>query len=313
MNTCYLHASGIPRRTSGLHSHFILLGLSVPAGALRERHEQIVSLMNAQSLPLAQQLWWLTRLHHEEPRLLRAASVAMGLPSGAVRTNGQSPPSLAVVSGTELRRPPVASAGPHPDRRELHTRRLALLQALADLVRSWDDAVLFFEAHDTGATSTFCAADERIPGYSFAQVARRFRAFLARTDRNGGRLVQFSPAFDARSETVLPHRRRTPCQSWRPIEPQDGSPDATALPEVALAVLAGVGAYAVRQFLERGDADLLDRLYARVDRSNGRLTGGRHFTGKSSCDCRICGDRGRLPTARVGPQSSRSVALGAGA
>ncbi len=59
--------------------------------------------------------------------------------------------------------------------------------------------------------------------------------------------------------------------------------------------LADLAAFATRRFIERGERELFDPLYARFDRKGSTLVGARHYTGRSRCTCRICEDHGRRP------------------
>src|ERR1035441_5447484 len=53
--------------------------------------------------------------------------------------------------------------------------------------------------------------------------------------------------------------------------------------------IADLCSYALRRFFEKGETELLDRIYPRIDRNKNRTVGVRHFS-TPSCNCRICSD-----------------------
>ncbi len=58
--------------------------------------------------------------------------------------------------------------------------------------------------------------------------------------------------------------------------------------------LADICAYAFRRFHDKGEEDLFDRIYGRVDRKGQTLVGARHYVeGPLRCTCRVCCDHSR--------------------
>jgi hypothetical protein len=57
--------------------------------------------------------------------------------------------------------------------------------------------------------------------------------------------------------------------------------------------MADLAAYALRRFIEKGEADLWEAMRSRVDQVNGVHVGVRHYTGKQWCGCQVCIEHGR--------------------
>ncbi len=54
--------------------------------------------------------------------------------------------------------------------------------------------------------------------------------------------------------------------------------------------VADVCAYAFRRFFEKGETDLFDRIYSRIDRRGNTVVGARHYVEGRRCTCRLCRD-----------------------
>lgn len=298
MLICHLHESGLPRRSASERSHYVLFGVAVPAGTAVQKHEQAVAIMQRFGVSTWIHAPALMRRYPEQDCVLAASAFSPATLRAAVL--GERRIELAQVS---LRRGDAARqlrAWHAQSDSYIHltpTERLGLLTELTELLCSWQDAVLFFEAHATGVHTPLNASPLRVLDYTYEQVARRFRSHLYRRKLPRGMMVHYSADRARRSEALITARSRKLKRHWQP-----GAPDAWGLrtvdrPELTLVQLAGIGAYAIRRLLEGGNDDLYDRLSARIDRAKGDLAGGRHYTGPRPCTCRICRDRQRAPAS----------------
>lgn len=174
--------------------------------------------------------------------------------------------------------------------------RLEVLRRLADLIGSWTDSRIFFEAAEKQPYRG--RADPTIEVESFNQVVSRLQHFLRNRGTNLGRrifglLVQDNNETVALKLTTLMRGFHARGTSYTLIPDIVETPLFVDSRLTAMVQMADVCAYAVRRFVENNETDLVDLIYSRVDRHGGFLVGGRHYTGPRPCRCRICVDHGR--------------------
>ena len=294
MQICYLDESGSDVRKSGTTSHFVLVGLAIPASSWRAHDAEVAQVLHNYDLNGEIHAAWMARRYSEQERIQdfsqldpvarRAAVVrerkidlgkaALGSPNAVRLLSRNYKKSNAYIALT-------------------HVERISILRTLADLIGTWNDVVLFADAQDKNAHSP-TSPDARIMEFAFEQVVSRFHHFLDRMSIAPGILVQDRNDTAATRLTSLArryHERGTPWATYTRIVETPLFVDSCLTSMVQLADLC---AYTVRRFFENGETDFFDRIYGRFDKdASGRLVGLRHYTGKTMCTCKVCRDHGR--------------------
>lgn len=295
MFLCYLDESGVPELGTGT-SHFVLMGFSIQAIHWRSQDGQISAVKQQYGLQNDEiHTGWLTRRYLEQERisdfaamdwLARRRAVEQERTAALLRTAALKGHSAVAEIRKNYRK---TQAYIHLTREE----RLALLRALADIIRDWGACRLFAEAIDKRA---FGAQPPRTPPIeeAFQQVITRFHRFLESRGADAIELIiqDNNPTASSRLTELMRvfHQRGTMFTQIPQIVETPFFVDSKLTSTVQLADLC---AYAARRYFENGETDLFDRIYPRFDRAGQRLVGIRHYTGQAACDCRVCADRGR--------------------
>lgn len=287
MQICYLDESGTPEAEAN-STHFVLLGLAIPAQSWKEKDREIDAIKGRFGLNGAEiHAAWMARDYPEQANVRgfesmgwadrRNAAVAVrALNLVRPRTNNQQKSMLKNYAKSE---PYV-----HLTRQE---RRECLLN-LADLVGGWEDARIFAEAQDKQHGGSACGFDT-----AFEQVVTRFNTYLELTNQPLGLLVQDNNQTVAQRLTEMMRSFHNAGTSWSEITRIIETPMFVDSGLTSMVQLADLSAFATRRFFEKGQVELFDRLYRRFDWHQSRLVGLRHYTGAHECRCRVCVDHGR--------------------
>ena len=177
-----------------------------------------------------------------------------------------------------------------------HAERIATLQDVADKLSRWNDIRLFGDAHKKNSLSS--SQCDRSREFALEQVTTRYNTYLENVygpdalgimvhDQNQAVSLKLTSLFrkwlsNGTTFSNISHIAETPLFV-------DSS--LTVMIQVADLV-----AYTTRRFFDNNETDLFDRIYPRFDRTpGGALVGLRHYTGKTSCKCRVCSDHVRVP------------------
>lgn len=292
MQICYLDESGNYVR-KGTTPYFVLLGLAIPAVSWRGHDAEVAKVLHSHNLIGEVHTAWMARRYPEQERISGFEKLDASERRTAVLRERKIDLGKAALGSRKA----VTTLGRNyrkSDRYVHLTRdeRLAILRTLADMIGTWNDAILFADAQHKAAHPT-TSRDDRILEFAFEQVVSRFHHYLERSKIVPGILVQDQNDTASTRLTTLArryHERGTPWATYTRIVETPLFVDSCLTSMVQLADLC---AYAVRRFFENGETDLFDRIYNRFDRSSGKLVGLRHYTGRSTCTCRVCGDHGR--------------------
>ncbi|MGH7271261.1 MAG: DUF3800 domain-containing protein [Polyangiaceae bacterium] len=293
MHICYLDESGSPSRNGGETSHFVMLGLAIPASTWRVKDAQISAILNAHNLFGELHTAWLVRTYPEQERIAKFETLSPTDRQAAVLRERKADLAKASMRGpkavqTLARNYKKTNAFIHLTQRE----RMDVVCAVADLIGTWGDAVLFAEAQDKDAHSN-TTADSHIVEIGFEQVASRYHHYLERGNVDAGILVQDKNETSERNLTRLARRFHKQGNAWASFARLVETPLFVDSELTAMVQLADLCSYATRRFFENGEADLLNRVYSRFDQYQGRYVGIRHYTGRRHCKCRVCKDHGR--------------------
>ena len=292
MYLCYIDESGtsdIPGSTS----HFVLAGLSLPIWHWRDADREITSIKRRYGLEEAElHTAWLLRRYLEQThiedfnnlsRVQRQSGVQMYRTRYLHQLQRQSSKNYKQTKKNYKK----TEVYIHLTLQE----RQNFIAEIADCVSGWGFARLFAECIDKGHFDPQ-RAQSPVDEQAFEQVISRFEQYLQNTDdtngqRNYGLIVHDNNETVERKHTQLMrgfHRKGT---LWTSIERIIETPLFVDSQLTSMVQIADLCSYSLRRFVENGETALFNKIYARADRSYGRVVGVRHFT-DAVCQCAIC-------------------------
>lgn len=297
MRICYLDESGTPELVGGT-SHFVLLGLSIPAETWRNKDTEISIIKQRFGIVDAEiHAGWIARRYLEQEKIGRFE--AMGIVERRIAV--QRARDAFLIKRAALHGPASVVETRKNFRKTapyIHltmAERRDLLRQVGERVGTWGDCHIFAECCDK---TTFAGQLPRTPPFeeAFSQVVSRFHRFLIELpDPEFGLFVQDNNETMARRLTELMrifHRRGT---QWGNLQRLVETPLFVDSSLTSMVQIADVCAYATRRFCENEETYLFDLIYPRIHRAGGRLVGMRHYTNRDEvhgrrCTCRICVD-----------------------
>lgn len=289
--------SGVPHRQGGT-THFVLLGIAVPVERWHE-YDYRLSVVKAQhgAADIELHTAWMDRRYPEQESIPGFEEMTPQQRRAAVAKLRKA--QLKAAHGKDLRK--VANLKRNqrktlPYTHMTHRQRKALLSDVAAELGTWQDVRIFADIQRKSATrgSRVLDAADRIKDHAFEQVVTRFHHFLARPEILSRGLLVYDHD-QAVSVRFTEQMRRfqvngtTFARNPQIVE----TPMFVDSSLTSMIQLADLAAYATRRFIELGERDLFDPIYARFDRKGSVLVGARHYTGRTACSCRICQDHGR--------------------
>ncbi len=293
MYICYLDESGVPEPAQT--SHFVLLGLAIPAETWRDKDREITELKFKHRLGTTElHAAWMARKYPEQRRIQDFEELGETDRRKAVlaerRVDLATAAARSVKAGRELAKNYRKT---DPYIHLTHAERLAALKDIADRVSSWTDSAIFADAQKKAASKPGTAGNT-IFNFAFEQVVSRFDKFLLQTGEEFGLLVQDRNDTAADRLTYLMRKFHKEGTTWSNISRIVETPLFVDSELTSMVQLADLCSFATRRFFENGEADLFDRIYARFHRNKGRLVGLRHYTGPQLCACQPCTEHGRV-------------------
>lgn len=296
MYICYLDESGVPQKNAGTTSHFVLLGLAIPAATWRQKDREIAGILDTCNLYGEMHTAWMARMYPEQERIPRFELLDPHERRLAVLAERKLDLATAALRGRKA----VSSLAKNYAKTENYIHltleeRLTVLRSVADTIGGWSDVVIFADAELKAAN---VGDEDRILEHAFEQVLTRFHTFMERDGVELGIVVQDQNETSARRLTQLARKYFASGTAYTKVPRLVETPLFVDSRLTSMVQLADLCAYAVRRNFENGETDLLDRIYGRFDRAADRLVGIRHYTGKQRCECRVCVDHGRPPPRR---------------
>jgi hypothetical protein len=287
----YVDESGVEQLRKGT-SHFILLGLMIPAEHWKSLDTALENTKDNYKLREVEiHTAWMCRRYSEQESIQDFESLsyeerriqslqAIRRRAGAISVSGNRQRLKFYRKEARLIDPYL-----HLTRNE----RISCLEELAQQVASWSDVRIFADA--------ICKADftnSQITPYemAFEQVLARFQAFLS--FKHGSGIVVHD-----KNDTVAPRLTRLARQFHSTGTLYRQIPDIVETPlfvdssMTSMIQMADLCAYALRRLLENSESRFWDILETRVDKISEKLVGVRHYTGRRPCACRICTAHGR--------------------
>ena len=292
MYISYLDESGVAENANT--SHFVLLGLAIPAETWRNKDAEISALKVQHRLGTAElHAGWMARRFSEQERI----------PGFAQMGESDRRKTVAIERAIDLNKAAAKSRKAATELGKNHRKtqsfihltrdeRLAALRDVADKIASWNDAYIFADAQMKSASRPGTAA-EQIFDFAFTQVVSRFDTFLTTTGSEFGMLVQDRNDTAANRLTYLMRKFHRDGTNWSEMKRLVETPLFVDSELTSMVQLADICSYATRRFFENAETDLFDRIYPRFHRNKGKLVGLRHYTGRQTCTCRVCADHVR--------------------
>ncbi len=312
MHVCYIDESGtseIPGNTS----HFVLAGIAIPLRHWRSLDRTISTVLQRYGLAGEEfHTAWILRQYLEQSRIPNFDQLDRAARRSAVER-------LRNVQLLQLQRAGASHRYRQAKKNFAHTRayihltiqeRRALVDTVAGSVSRWKSARLFAECIDKihfNPTLSRRSVDEQ----ALEQVVSRFEQYLVNRqqgrERHYGLLVHDNNETVARKHTALMRQFHAGGTLWTRINRIIETPLFVNSSLTSMVQIADLCAYALRRYLENGEADLFRKIFARADRIQNTVVGVRHFA-DLACTCEICvahraRPQGTQPTAQVQQQA----------
>jgi hypothetical protein len=301
MYFCYLDESGTPQLEAQT-THFILLGIAIPAAAWHEKDRRVNAIKARHGLKnIEVHTGFMARRFPEQehiPNFDRLDSAQRRATVQAERN--KSLIKAAATKSVDRLKSLKRSYAKTADYINLtHKQRMRLLQDLADEIGSWTNARLFAEAVDKTAVTPGTDVFEK----SFEQLVTRFHTFLskreserlnrggtvsARSVDNYGLLIEDNNETVAKNLTNLMRRFHAQGTLWANVERIIETPLFVDSSLTSMVQMADLCAYATRRYFENNETDLFDRIADRFDKANQKVVGIRHYVGAKNCTCKVC-------------------------
>jgi hypothetical protein len=314
MYFCYLDESGTPQLAAQT-SHFVLLGVAIPAAAWHEKDRRINAIKTRYSLKdIEIHTGYIARRFPEQehiPNFDKLDSVQRRIAVEAQR-DASLIKAAALRSGDRLKSLNKVYAKSAHYIHLTQRQRMQLLRELADEIGSWSDTRLFAEAVEKAAMPPGADIFER----AFEQLVTRFHTFLSKREKervkrggtspprsveNYGLLIEDNNQTVAKNITTLMRRFHLQGTLWAKVERIIETPLFVDSSLTSMVQVADLCAYATRRFFENREEDLFGRFFGRFDHARGKVVGIRHYVGARSCKCKVCAaHRGLAP---AGPDS----------
>jgi hypothetical protein len=299
MHFCYLDESGTPE-IAAQTSHFVLLGLTIPACAWHPKDRRVNVIKARYGLQNAEiHTGYIARRFPEQEHI---PDFEM-LDSAQRRTAMAAARNQALVKAAALKLPSrLKQLKKLFAKTEAYTHlalpeRVQLLRELADEIGSWTDARLFAEAVDKRTMQP----GTDIFGQAFETVVTRFHYYLCHRPSQEafrpnklsadhlGLLIQDNNETVARTLTALMRRFHKQGTLWSRVERIIETPLFVDSSLTSMVQMADLCAYATRRFFENHETDLFDRIFGRFDKAQGgKVVGIRHFLEGALCKCKVC-------------------------
>jgi hypothetical protein len=305
---CYIDESGTPE-LPGTSTHFVLVGVAIPISEWEKADKEISTILQKYGLADAEiHTAWMLRKYREQEKISDFEKLDWKSRKSAVdRARAGELIRLRSVNAKAHRQAKKnyshTDAYTHLTLRE----RQAALHEIAALFATWQHALLFAEAIDklhmdpakTGRT---------ISEQAFEQLVTRFETFLSKDCATDclGVLIHDNNETVARKHTELMRNFHNAGTLWSKVSRIAETPLFVDSKLTRMVQIADLCSYALRRYVENGEDELFQKVFARAHSFNGKAVGVRHFTGP--CSCLICMNHRnanatrRLPRRQAAPK-----------
>lgn len=291
MHICYIDESGTQELTGGT-SHFVLLGLSIPDTRWRTADIQIKGIKKQYALEQIEvHTGWMTRRFLEQDHIPEFDKLSYS----ERRTHVEKEREKSLIKASLHKNKKAIKEKiknykkTAPYIHLTYEQRIDCLRKLCDLVGMWDHCTIFGEAIDK---TSFNGIPPKYPPYeeAFGNLVTRFQGYLAinSSEDRIGLLVQDNNESMAKRLTTLMHRYHFSGTMWCDIPNIIETPLFVDSSLTSMIQIADLCAYALRRYFEKNETDLFNRIKVKIDRSETKVIGFRHYVGDQKCSCYVC-------------------------
>lgn len=286
---CYLDESGTSE--SNGTSHFVYLGIAIPADKWRSKDEEIDSLKSRyQLVDVEVHTAWMIRKYPEQQQVTDFSTLSYADRKSAALKKRQQNLAAWVVGkdSKQLKEKRKFYKKTEPYIHLTLDERRSFLLELAEIIGNWTDCRAFCECVKKKKFTT----DDMYES-SFQQVVTRFETFLSKTSVKGrksqqGLLISDNNETINRRLTHLMRKFHVDGTMWRKIQHIVETPLFVDSTLTSMIQVADLMSYATRRYFENEEEELFDKIKSRFDRHYTRLVGIRHFTPSEKCGCAVC-------------------------
>ncbi len=295
MYLCYLDESGTPDHTSNT-SHFVLLGIAFPVYHWQTAAQSIVTTKQRYGLSDTEiHTGWMARRYQAQENI--AGFSTLDWSNRRIRTEQEwqsiSRSAQVMMTAKAVRNEKKKYQKCRPYFHLTFDDRVNLLREICDTLNTLGFVRVFAESIDKASCRTM--SKNQIIKQAFEQVVTRFEYYLSVISTNIG-TKQYGILVQDNNDTVNGrikeymeyfHEFGT---LYRNIDHIVETPFFVDSELTNMVQVADVCAYAFRRFHEKGETDLFDRIYSRIDRRGPTVVGARHYVEGRRCTCRLCLD-----------------------
>ena len=292
MQVLYMDESGVEELKSGT-THFILLGLMIPADSWKTIVNELENVKASYGLrDIEIHTAWMHRQYSEQDIVPNFESLDVAERRNEVEKAIRRRSGIIGVSGNRGKiksyRREVQSIRPYAHL--TLSQRRECLTGLAHRLSDFSDVRIFAEAI---SKRDFVPGPHETPyEMAFEQVLTRTQAYLSRI-HDLGILISDNNSKAAPRLTRLSRKFHKTGTFYREIANIVETPLFVDSSLTSMIQIADLCAFGLRRLIENREELIWNIVEPLGDKANGICVGVRHFTGKSSCGCRICVAHGR--------------------
>ena len=294
MYLCYIDESGTPD-IPGNTSHYVLAGLSIPVRYWRDCDRNLRTIKNEYNLGGAEiHTAWILRTYLEQSKV-------DGFESMSYAQRRYEVEKLRKAELLRLQKSSVSQKLYKRTRKSYrktesyihlsYTERKDFINKVATCVGEWGFARLFAECIDKihfDPVRAGLSADEQ----ALEQVVSRFEQYLQgissqQQDTCYGLLIHDNNPTIEKKHTNLMKGFLKRGTFWTTVKNIIETPLYVNSELTSMVQIADLCGYALRRYLENGEAELFNLVFPRADRRHDVAVGVRHYTDKK-CTCSIC-------------------------
>ena len=287
MHLCYIDESGTPD-VPGTTSHYVLAGISIPDEYWKQHHKQLEAIKHNYGLDNAEiHVAWMVRSYLEQRSIPGFEAMSPERRRSEVRRKRNA--ELLRLQRVSRRGYKQARKNYRKTDAYVHLtrdeRRRAVTE-IAELISNWGFARLFAECIDKIHFDPVMT-NRTVEEQAFEQVVSRFERFLQNVQSGYGILIHDNNQTVAKRHTELMKAFLHRGTLWTEVNHVIETPMFVDSQLTSMVQLADLCAYAIRRYIENGEAELFELVFQRADRIGQTSVGIRHFTGPG-CPCQIC-------------------------
>ncbi len=287
MRLCYIDESGTPE-IPGPTSHYVLVGLSIPADKWRRYFDDIEHVKRRYGLEDREiHVAWMMRRYPEETAIRSFGSMSFDDRRKAALEHRQA--SLSRLKAADSRKFRQQKKNLRKTDAYAHLtldERRQLVRELAMLISGWGMVRMFAECVDKNHFVPEIAG-KSVDEQALEQVVSRFERYLQNLGQDLGLLIHDNNQTVAKRHTNLMRSFLRKGTLWTDVRHVIETPMFVDSELTGMIQLADLCGYALRRYLENSESELFNLVFRRADRVGQTAVGVRHFT-RPACECKIC-------------------------